>query len=208
MLRIIFDFVEKEMSFSLSIMFYFTISDRMSSINSDCTAFKVCLIGSSKVGKSVYLQRYRTGEFREKYLATLGGVEVYPVNFSTNKGKIILYVWDCAGQREFEELSSGYWIQADAAMIMFDLTSNDTFMHAQSIHDNFRALHPSVPLVVCGNKSDCVVKDVGQNNICVWKQEKGFDYYNISARSNYNFEKPWLSLLRSLTGDESLEIIH
>ena len=32
-----------------------------------------------------------------------------------------------------------------------------------------------------------------------------FQYYDISAKSNYNFEKPFLWLARKLTGDPNLE---
>ena len=32
-----------------------------------------------------------------------------------------------------------------------------------------------------------------------------FQYYDISAKSNYNFEKPFLWLARKLTGDANLE---
>ena len=32
-------------------------------------------------------------------------------------------------------------------------------------------------------------------------------YYDISAKSNYNFEKPFLWLARKLTGDANLEFV-
>lgn len=32
-------------------------------------------------------------------------------------------------------------------------------------------------------------------------------YFDISAKSNYNFEKPFLWLARMLTGDDSLEFV-
>ena len=38
--------------------------------------------------------------------------------------------------------------------------------------------------------------------MCVHQQ-----YYDISAKSNYNFEKPFLWLARKLTGDSNLEFV-
>lgn len=32
-------------------------------------------------------------------------------------------------------------------------------------------------------------------------------YYDISAKSNYNFEKPFLWLIRKLVGDSNLELV-
>lgn len=34
-----------------------------------------------------------------------------------------------------------------------------------------------------------------------------FQYYDISAKSNYNFEKPFLYLARKLIGDPNLEFV-
>lgn len=39
----------------------------------------------------------------------------------------------------------------------------------------------------------------------VFHRKKNLAYFDISAKSNYNFEKPFLWLARKLTGDEKLE---
>ncbi|OLL25862.1 GTP-binding nuclear protein spi1 [Neolecta irregularis DAH-3] len=36
---------------------------------------------------------------------------------------------------------------------------------------------------------------------------KNLQYYDISAKSNYNFEKPFLWLARKLVGNSSLEFV-
>jgi GTP-binding nuclear protein Ran len=36
------------------------------------------------------------------------GVEVTPLEFQTNRGKVILNMWDCAGQEKFGGLRDGY----------------------------------------------------------------------------------------------------
>jgi len=38
-------------------------------------------------------------------------------------------------------------------------------------------------------------------------QEKNLQYYDVSAKSNYNFEKPFLWLARKLIGDPNLEFV-
>ena len=48
-----------------------------------------------------------TGEFEKKYIATLG-VEVHPMTFHTNLGKITFMVWDTAGQEKLSGLRDGY----------------------------------------------------------------------------------------------------
>ncbi len=38
-------------------------------------------------------------------------------------------------------------------------------------------------------------------------RKKNLQYYDISAKSNYNFEKPFLYLARKLVGDPKLEFV-
>jgi GTP-binding nuclear protein Ran len=54
------------------------------------------LVGDGGVGKTTFVKRHLTGEFEKKYIATLG-VEVHPMSFVTNHGKIVFNVWDTAG---------------------------------------------------------------------------------------------------------------
>lgn len=38
-------------------------------------------------------------------------------------------------------------------------------------------------------------------------RKKNLQYYDISAKSNYNFEKPFLWIARKLVGDPNLEFV-
>lgn len=55
------------------------------------------------------MKRHLTGEFEKKYEPTIG-VEVHPLDFTTNRGKIRFYCWDTAGQEKFGGLRDGYYI--------------------------------------------------------------------------------------------------
>ena len=41
----------------------------------------------------------------------------------------------------------------------------------------------------------------------VFHRKKNLQYYDISAKSNYNFEKPFLWLARKLSGDNQLHFV-
>ena len=61
----------------------------------------------------------------------------------------------------------------------------------------------NVPIVLTGNKVDVKERKVKAKTI-TFHRKKNLQYYDISAKSNYNFEKPFLWLARKLVGNPNL----
>ncbi|KAL4641714.1 GTP-binding nuclear protein Ran isoform X1 [Arapaima gigas] len=185
--------------------------------------FKLVLVGDGGTGKTTFVKRHLTGEFEKKYVATLG-VEVHPLVFHTNRGAIKFNVWDTAGQEKFGGLRDGYYIQGNqftkpckfqlycksyisqCAIIMFDVTSRVTYKNVPNWHRDLVRVCENIPIVLCGNKVDIKDRKVKAKSI-VFHRKKNLQYYDISAKSNYNFEKPFLWLARKLIGDPNLEFV-
>merc|ERR1712042_136218 len=165
--------------------------------------FKSVLVGDGGVGKTTFVKRHLTGEFEKKYVATLG-VEVHPLVFHTNRGKIQFNVWDTAGQEKFGGLRDGYYIQGQCAILMFDVTSRVTYKNVPNWHRDLARVCENIPIVIVGNKVDIKDRKVKAKAI-TFHRKKNLQYYDISAKSNYNFEKPFLYLARKLIGDPNLE---
>jgi GTP-binding nuclear protein Ran len=175
----------------------------------DPKCFKVILVGEGGVGKSTYIKRLLTGEFEKKYVPTLG-VAVHPLTFYTTRGVITLNIWDTAGQEKFSGLRDGYYIAADACIGMFDLTSKVTLEHLTlkqfpGILREVKKVRGEIPTVLCGNK--CDIKEVKVSPETRAKIAEKYRYFDISAKSNYQYEEPFLCLMRMLVRDDTLEII-
>ena len=89
------------------------------------------------------------------FLATLY-VNVHKIKFWTKpNGPVIFEVWDTAGQEKFGGLRDGYYINAQAAMFMFDLTAYDTYTNIETWYrDVTRIVGSEIPMVLIGNKCD------------------------------------------------------
>lgn len=147
----------------------------------------------------------RSGEFERKYVPTLGA-EVNPLPWTTNRGKLIFNVWDTAGQEKYAGLRDGYYIKAHCAIIMFDVTSRISYKNVPNWHRDLERVCEKIPMVLVGNKVDVKDRKVKAKHI-QFHRKKNLAYYDISAKSNYNFEKPFLYLARKLAGDPSLEFV-
>eukprot|EP00298_Acanthocystis_sp_HF-20_P029786 c8711_g1_i1.p1 GENE.c8711_g1_i1~~c8711_g1_i1.p1 ORF type:complete len:234 (+),score=67.39 c8711_g1_i1:51-704(+) len=166
--------------------------------------FKLVLVGDGGTGKTTFVKRHLSGEFEKKYIATVGA-EVHPLDFYTNYGKFIFDVWDTAGQERMGGLRDAYYINSHAAIIMFDVTSRDTYKSVQDWYKDLIRVVDNIPIVLTGNKVDSKDRKVKLKQI-TFHRKKNLQYYDISAKSNYNFEKPFVWLLQKLTGKADLKL--
>lgn len=171
----------------------------------DAPQFKLVLVGDGGTGKTTFVKRHLSGEFEKKYIATVG-VEVHPLLFHTNYGPIVFNVWDTAGQEKFGGLRDGYYVQGQCGIIMFDVTSRITYKNVPNWHRDLTRVCDNIPIVLCGNKVDIKERKVKAKSI-TFHRKKNLQYYDISAKSNYNFEKPFVWLARKLTGHANLELV-
>ncbi|KAL9643068.1 hypothetical protein ABK040_003869 [Willaertia magna] len=173
--------------------------------NNNVPTFKLVLVGDGGVGKSTFVKRHLTGEFEKRYIATIN-VSIHPLKFYTSRGPICFEVWDTAGQEKFGGLRDGYYIGAHCAIVMFDVTSKKTYESVASWYRDVIRVCEEIPTVLVGNKVDVMDRKVKPKQI-TFHRKKAIQYYDVSAKSNYNYEKPFLHLARKLFGDPQLTFV-
>ena len=103
-------------------------------------------------------------------------------------------------------LRDGYYIGGQAAIIMFDVTARVTYKSVPHWHKDLTRVCENIPIVLCGNKIDCRDRKVKPRDI-QFHRKKNLQYYDISAKSNYNFEKPFLYIVRKLTANPDAQFV-
>ena len=177
-----------------------------SSSSSDVSCIKkytIILVGSYGCGKSTFITRHKTGEFTTCYNTT-NILERTKLKFYTSHGQIELTIYEIT-EDSMEKMKSLYK-EADGAIIMFDLTSKETYKKVPEFYNTIRSVCPNIPVVLCGNKVDCKDRRVQPKDITFFRKA-GIGYYDISAKSNYNFEKPFLELIRKISNQPSCHFI-
>ena len=81
-------------------------------------------------------------------------------------------VWDPAGQEKFGGLRDGYDIQAQSAIIMFDVTSRVTYKNVPNWHRDLVRVCENIPIVLCGNKVDIKGQKVKAKSSCLPQKEE------------------------------------
>lgn len=172
--------------------------------------YKIVLVGDGGTGKTTFVKKILDGIFTTEYTATCGA-EISLVNFSTNYGIDLTFeVWDTAGQELKSKLSDAYYIGAHGAIIFYDVTSSITYSnvpHWQRRIVDVCFEEGKIPIVLCGNKVDCSNRKVKEKMIARTLKCGILMYTEISAKTNYNFEMPFLALARKLTGKDDLTFV-
>ena len=168
-------------------------------------SYKIVLVGNGGVGKTTFIKRHITGEFERNYEPTKGCC-IYPLNFNTSCGHIKFSVWDTAGQEKFGGLRDGYYVGADAAIIMFDVSSRISYKQIPSWYRDIRRVESDIPVILIGNKIDINDRQVKDKNV-KFHRRKNIPYIPISTKSNYNYEKPFLCIARKIADNKELRLV-
>lgn len=160
--------------------------------------YKVVICGASKTGKTSFVRRFLTGDFDTAYTPTLG-VEIHPLVFNFNKGYIQFNVWDCSGTDGMKGLGDGYYINSDCAILFVD-DDREWKTYIRDLH----RVKSDLPIVLVRNKIDLVDSGWDWTSVIVNKVASNCLRFDISAKSNYDIEKPFLHLARHFNGEDTV----
>jgi GTP-binding nuclear protein Ran len=146
----------------------------------------IAIVGDMAVGKTAYLTRHLTGDFVKSHVPNPGTQYTIPVE--TNQGHVICQVTE--GLDDYQAV--------DGIMVMFDVTNKVSFNNSIELVQVLCVSYPDIPIVWLGNKVDSRDRKVQWKDINKSKRTLPYSnlkYYDLSARSNYNFEKPFLRII-------------
>jgi GTP-binding nuclear protein Ran len=64
----------------------------------------------------------------------------------------------------------------------------------------------NIPIVLCGNKVEVKDRKVKAKQI-TFHRKKNLQYFEISAKVNYNFEKPFIWITRKVAGNNDIHFV-
>jgi Ras-related protein Rab-5C len=112
------------------------------------------MIGAASSGKTSILNRFIHGAFDQNGVATVGAA-YSSKNLTVDGKEIKLEIWDTGGTEKYRSLAPMYYRGARAAIIVFDVTSRQSYEQANEWLLEFRQRGgPSTIVVGAANKVD------------------------------------------------------
>jgi len=163
---------------------------------------KVLLTGAAAVGKTSLVQRFIKNRFAANYKLTVG-VDILTKDVEFKQGEVAtLSIWDIGGQQRFEFIRSTFYKGAAGALLVFDLTREQTYIEVRKWLTEIRQFAgQDIPFVLIGNKYD-LLEDVGEvidrDEARALAESEGSIYIETSAKTGINVDEAFTELTRRI----------
>ena len=115
---------------------------------------KIVLLGAASTGKTSIVNRFAHDRFSPNSESTIGAAFVTK-NVMIDTNEVKLEIWDTGGSEKYRSLAPMYYRDASAAIIVFDLTSDQSLEDAQMWLEELRECGPENVIIGCAaNKCD------------------------------------------------------
>jgi small GTP-binding protein len=123
-------------------------------------SIKVTMVGNVGVGKTCIVKRLVKNEYDESGKSTVGANYSKYEIFLDNK-KIILDIWDTAGQEKFRSMGRHFYKNSNIVVIVYDITKKESFDDIKTFwYDNIKENAEKYKVIgIVGNKYDLFDKE-------------------------------------------------
>ncbi|EAQ89054.1 conserved hypothetical protein [Chaetomium globosum CBS 148.51] len=181
------------------------------------SSVKLVLLGEAAVGKSSLVLRFVNNDFQENKEPTIGAAFLtQKCNLPTRTIKF--EIWDTAGQERFASLAPMYYRNAQAALVVYDLTKPTSLIKAKHwVAELQRQASPGIVIALVGNKLDLTNDGAGNGGDVdaggedsgdarkitteeakTYAEEESLLFFETSAKTGYNVTEVFTAIANAI----------
>ncbi|EEU43059.1 hypothetical protein BHE90_016750 [Fusarium euwallaceae] len=182
------------------------------------SSVKLVLLGEAAVGKSSLVLRFVNNDFQENKEPTIGAAFLtQKCNLPTRTIKF--EIWDTAGQERFASLAPMYYRNAQAALVVYDLTKPTSLIKAKHwVAELQRQASPGIVIALVGNKLDLTgdsgaaadsqngddgeesgdARKVSTEEAQSYAEEESLLFFETSAKSGHNVTEVFTAIANAI----------
>ncbi|MBY8991069.1 MAG: GTP-binding protein [Candidatus Lokiarchaeota archaeon] len=151
-------------------------------------AYKLILGGEGGVGKTSMVHRFVENAFQTDYKSTIGtSIMKKECDFEGLDSKVRFVLWDLAGQAQFKRVRQSYLSNAEAGILVYDVTRKDTLDKVENWFSEIKDVSPNISLILVGNKIDLTEDRVISTEMGeAFAKKLNLSYIETSAKTGEN----------------------
>ncbi|XP_054780467.1 ras-related protein RHN1-like isoform X1 [Prosopis cineraria] len=160
---------------------------------------KLVLLGDMGTGKTSLVLRFVKGQFFHNQEPTIGAAFFTQI-LSLSEATVKFDIWDTAGQERYHSLAPMYYRGAAAAIVVYDLSSVDTFVRAKKwVRELQRHGSQKLVMALVANKCDLEqTREVEYEEGEQFALENGMFYMETSALTAENINELFYEIAKRL----------
>jgi small GTP-binding protein len=145
---------------------------------------KTVLIGDGRIGKTSLINRFVHGTFDEHTPITVGisfETARFRIRYDEREIDVTMTIWDCGGQKEYEDYIPAFSKGLDIAVYVFALHDRESFQNLSNWLKLVEAQKPNQLRFVVGTKLDLLWAQPDNYAVLGDEMDVFLDENNISA---------------------------
>lgn len=158
---------------------------------------KLVLLGNANAGKTSLVLRLVKDRFNVAQTATVGAAFTQHRVPVAEANEVIQFgIWDTAGSERYRSLAPMYYRGAQAAVIVYDMTSKESFEGAQAWLSELREHGmPNCVVALAANKADLEeIRQVTTQEGQMYARQNEMAYFETSAKNTQNVSRVFVEL--------------
>jgi small GTP-binding protein len=167
--------------------------------------YKFVLIGNPDVGKTSIFHRFATDKWLADHPDESDECVTQVRTIEVNGKKVIIDLWDTAGQEKYRTITSSFYQQCVGALLLFDICTKSSFDVLPDWLVEARRYGRDATLLLVGNKLDRTAeREVSRDDAVALARKNQIEYVETSAKTGEGVLLAFqtLSKLVMKTGDD------